>query len=79
MAIKQLNMTLGHQFLHHLKEALNMHRKHEQLFHQFTSTFQQDTITSWQKLIDAWKKDHLQPNPYLEPGPCKFVIYLLSI
>jgi hypothetical protein len=33
-----------------------MHKKHQQFFNQFSATFQQDTIISWQKVIDAWKR-----------------------
>jgi Kyakuja-Dileera-Zisupton transposase len=73
-AIKKLQIyLLGHEFLHHLKEALNMSKKHKQLFEEFTATFQQNTIESWQRLIDAWTKDQSQPNPYLEPGPCRLM------
>ena len=57
-----------------------MDRKHSQLFEQFSTTFQLNTIVSWEKFINAWKKDHSQPNPYLEPSPCKsMVVILLSI
>ena len=55
-----------------------MHKKHKQLFEQFTATFQPNTIISWEKLITAWKMDQSLPNPYLEPSPCKLVI-LISI
>ena len=48
-----------------------MHKKHTQLFKQFSATFQPTMIVSWEKLINAWKKDCSQPNPYLEPNPCK--------
>ena len=51
-----LQMILGQEFLCHLKEALEMHKKHWQLFKQFTATFQPSTIVSWEKLINAWKK-----------------------
>ena len=47
-----------------------MNKKHTLLFEQFSATFQPDTIVSWEKLINAWKKDRSQPNPYLEPSPC---------
>jgi hypothetical protein len=47
-----------------------MNKKHTQLFEQFSATFQPDTIVSWEKLINAWKKDRSEPNPYLEPSPC---------
>jgi len=53
-----------------------MRKKHTQLFEQFTATFQPDTIVSWEKLINAWKKDRSQPNPYLEPSPCKSMVFL---
>ena len=68
---------LGHEFLCHLKEALAMYEKHDELFNQFTATFHPDTIASWQKLVDAWKRDWSQPNPYLESGPCELVEFLL--
>lgn len=72
---KLLLIYVGHEFLYHLKEALDMHQKHNELFNQFTATFQPDTIASWQRLIDAWKNDKSQPNPYLEPGPCELVMF----
>jgi len=72
-------INLGQEFLRHLKEALDMRKKHQQLFEQFTATFQPATIVSWQKLIDAWKNDRSQPNPYLEPGPCKLMIFFLLL
>jgi hypothetical protein len=65
--------------LRHLKEALEMNKKHTLLFEQFSATFQPDTIVSWEKLINAWKKDRSQPNPYLEPSPCKSVVFLLLV
>jgi hypothetical protein len=54
-----------------------MDKKHTQLFEQFSATFQPTTITSWEKLISAWKKDRSQPNPYLEPSPCKSMVFTL--
>ena len=54
-----------------------MHKKHTQLFKQFSATFQPTTIVSWEKLINAWKKDCSQPNPYLEPSPCKLLVSIL--
>jgi hypothetical protein len=56
-----------------------MNKKHTLLFDQFSATFQPDTIVSWEKLINAWKKDRSQPNPYLEPSPCKSVVFLLLV
>ena len=64
-------MISGQEFLQHLKEALEMEKKHTQLFDQFTATFRPETIISWEKLINDWKKDHSHPNPFLEPSPCK--------
>jgi hypothetical protein len=54
-----------------------MDKKHTQLFEQFSATFQPTTIVSWEKLINAWKKDRSQPNPYLEPIPCKSLVFIL--
>jgi hypothetical protein len=48
-----------------------MRVKHTQLFEQFSATFQPNTIIEWEKLINSWKKDRSQPNPYLEPSPSK--------
>ena len=56
-----------------------MHKKHKQLFEQFTATFQPNTIISWEKLITAWKMDQSLPNPYLEPSPCKSVLFILIL
>jgi hypothetical protein len=70
-------LILGHEFLRHLKEALKMNVKHTQLFDQFSATFQPNTIISWENLINAWKKDRSQPNPFLEPSPCKLLAYIL--
>jgi hypothetical protein len=56
-----------------------MRLKHTQLFEQFTATFQPDTIVSWEKLINVWKKDRSQPNPYLEPSQCKSMIFILLL
>ena len=53
-----------------------MNQKHTQLFEQFSATFQPNTIASWEKLINAWKKDHSQPNPYLEPKPCESRVFI---
>ena len=69
-------MILGKDFLCHSKEALEMRKKHKQLFEQFTGTFQPNTITSWEKLITAWKMDRSLPNPYLEPSQCKLAIFI---
>jgi len=54
-----------------------MHKKHTQLFEQFSATFQPHTIISWEKIINTWKKDCSQPNPYLEPSPCKSMVFIL--
>ena len=72
-------MNLGQEFLRHLKEAIEMDKKHTQLFEQFSATFRSNTIASWEKLIIAWKKDRSQPNPYLEPSPCKSIVFILLI
>jgi hypothetical protein len=75
-------LILGQEFLRHLKEAIKMDKKHTQLFEQFSATFQPNTIIAWEKLINAWKKNRSQPNPYLEPSPCKLMVFiqvLLSI
>jgi hypothetical protein len=53
-----------------------MRLKHTQLFEQFMATFQPNTIVSWEKLINVWKKDS-QPNPYLEPVQCRSMIFIL--
>ena len=56
-----------------------MHKKHTQLFEQFSATFQPNTIVSCEKLINAWKKDCSQPNPYLELSPCKLLVFVLLL
>ena len=71
LLILMLYITSGQEFLRHLKEALEMRIKHTQLFEQFSATFQPNTIIAWEKLINAWKKDCSQPNPYLEPSLSK--------
>lgn len=53
-----------------------MRTKHTQLFEQFSATFHPGTIISWEKLINAWKKDRSQPNPFLEPSSCKSMVFL---
>jgi hypothetical protein len=53
-----------------------MRKKHQQLFKQFTATFQLTTIISWEKLINTWKTDRSQPNPYLEPSPCMLQVFI---
>jgi hypothetical protein len=74
-----LYIILGQEFLRHLKEALEMRKKHQQLFEQFTATFQPNIIVSWEKLINTWKKDRSQPNPYLEPSPCMLLAFILLL
>jgi len=56
-----------------------MQLKHTLLFEQFTATFQPNTIVSWEKLINVWKKDRSQPNPFLEPSQCKSIIFILLL
>ena len=53
--------------------------KNKQLCEQFTATFQPNTIISWEKVITAWKMDLSSPNPYLEPSPCKLVLFILIL
>ena len=53
-----------------------MCKKHQQLFNQFTATFQPHTIVSWEKLISTWKMDRSSPNPYLEPSSCKLIFII---
>jgi hypothetical protein len=53
-----------------------MCKKHQQLFEQFTATFQPNTIVSWEKLISAWKMNRSLPNPYLEPSSCKLMFFI---
>jgi hypothetical protein len=74
-----LQINLGKEFLRHLKEALEMRKKHKELFEQFTATFQPNTIISWEKLITAWKMNRSLPNPYLEPSSCKLMIVILIL
>ena len=76
MPILKLYFISGQEFLQHLKEALEMHIKHTQLFEQFSATFEPNTIIEWEKLINAWKKDCSQPNPYLEPSPSKQRVFI---
>ena len=61
------------------KGGHQMDRKHSQLFEQFSTTFQPNTIVSWEKLINAWKKDRSQANPYLEPSPWSSFCYLFYL
>ena len=56
-----------------------MQEKYELLFQQFTVTFHPKTIQYWEQMITAWKNDHTQPNPYLEPLSCKQVYFLQLI
>ena len=56
-----------------------MHKNHKQPFEQFTATFQQNTIASWEKLITAWRMDRSLPNPYLELSQCKLAIFILIL
>ncbi|KAF8231253.1 hypothetical protein L208DRAFT_1277980, partial [Tricholoma matsutake] len=64
-------LVFRQEFLCHLKKAVGMHAKHQQLFDQFSATFRPAMITAWQTMINVWKEDHSKPNPYLEPGRCK--------
>jgi hypothetical protein len=75
-------LILGQEFLRHLKKAIKIDKKRTQLFEQFSATFQPNTIVAWEKLINAWRENCSQPNPYLEPSPCKLMVFiqvLLSI
>jgi hypothetical protein len=56
-----------------------MRKKHQQLFEQFSANFQPNTIISWEKLINTWKKDRSQPNLYLEPSPCMWLVFILLL
>ena len=71
MPILMLYIISGQEFLRNLREALDMCKKHTQLFEQFSATFEPNTTIEWEKLINAWKKDRSQPNPYLEPSASK--------
>ena len=56
-----------------------MHIKHTQLFEQFSATFKPNTIIEWDKLINAWKKDRSQPNPYLGKQRVFIWIFILTV
>ena len=71
MPILMLYIISGQEFLRNLREALDMRKKHTQLFEQFSATFEPNTTIEWEKLINAWKRDRSQPNPYLEPSASK--------
>lgn len=49
-----------------------MRDKHRTIFHQFSSTFRDDTVKKWAKMVEEWNDDHSKPNPYAEPksGVC---------
>jgi len=56
-----------------------MQERHRQLFFQFSDTFSSETRDSWQESINAWKSDHAQPNPYMDPGPSKSTIFARTV
>jgi len=56
-----------------------MQERHQQLFLQFSDTFSSATRDSWQESINAWKSDHAQPNPYMDPGPSKSTIFARTV
>jgi hypothetical protein len=44
-----------------------MRKKHAESFTQFSATFPDTTVRKWNKVVDDWKADRRNPNPYEEP------------
>ena len=44
-----------------------------------SSTFPEDTIQRWTAMVDAWKVDHRQLNPYEEPQCGMFIIVYIDV
>ena len=51
-----------------------MQGKHREMFKQLLSTFHEDTLKRWTAMVDSWKVDHRQPNPYEEPQCGTFML-----
>ena len=62
-----IDVVPGSLFLKRFKDAWNMQGKHREMFKQLSSTFPEDTLKRWTAMVDSWKVDHRQPNPYEEP------------
>lgn len=56
----------GPTLLRRFREAWAMREKHRNIFHQFSSTFREETVQKWAKLVEDWNEDHSKPNPYAE-------------
>ena len=69
-----IDIVPGSLFLKHFKDAWNMQGKHHKMFKQLLSTFPDDTLKRWTVMVDSWKVDYRQPNPYEEPQCGTFML-----
>ena len=68
-------------FAKKFKEAVVMAKKHENIFTQFTTTFNSSVIKKWTAMAEKWDDDRTAPNPYKapEPGPLTFLFVGMPI
>jgi hypothetical protein len=71
----------GTAFAKKFKEAVVMAKKHENIFTQFTTTFNSSVIKKWTAMAEKWEDDRTAPNPYKapEPGPLTFLFVGMPI
>ena len=77
--VELITAGVGPLFLKRFKDAWNMRNKHREMFRQLSSTFPEDTIQRWTAMVDAWKVDHGQPNPYEEPQCGMFIVVYIDV
>jgi hypothetical protein len=58
-----------------------MVKKHEDIFNQFSATFNPSVVKKWTAMAEKWEDDRTAPNPYKEPepGPLAFLIVGMPI
>lgn len=72
--VELIDIVLGSLFFKRFKDAWKMQGKHHEMFQQLSSMFPEDAIKRWTAMVDAWKLDHRQPNPYEEPQCGMFTV-----
>ncbi len=65
------NIGLGYILEQRLKLALEESDIQDKAFNDIHSTLKEDLHAKWAAVIDAWKHDNTQPNPYMSRSKTK--------
>ena len=62
-----LTRFAGVYFLRRIKEAFEMHEKHQEIFEQYSMGFEASLVAQWEATLRRWEKDPAnEPDPFEE-------------